>query len=215
MHEVIRTLIEGKDYIATIAIETYLSAWRTFVLPGWKKYCDLYDIGLVVIVDDIVPKESEFYKKATLQKMLLGNLFKRYIPNCEKVCYLDTDILISPTAKNIFDSYDGKGIGLVSLFENIPYDRKKTLQRVSALRKAFEFPDYPLDSAIHMDIADLYSHHDLPVQDDFSCMGLILFSPIEHAETMNCWFEKYKASDYTLPVVTKRTTTMKYTPMDQ
>lgn len=199
MYEIIRRPIKSKNYIATIAIgEVYLSDWRKFVLPGWLRYCERHDIGILVVKGDLVAIDSEFYKKATWQKMLLGDLFKSEIPNCEKVCYLDTDILISPMANNVFNKYKGLDIGLVSLFSDIPFDRRETLQRVSALRKAFESPTYPLDSAIHMDISELYGHHNLPVQTDFSCMGLIMFSPKIHAEIMKGWFEKYKATDYTL-----------------
>lgn len=199
MYEIIRKPKVGDNYIATIAIgDAYLSAWKKYVLPGWMNYCERYDIGILVVVGDLVDKASEFYKKATWQKMMLGKLFEREVPECSKVCYLDTDILISPVASNIFERYEGDGIGLVSLFNNIPFDRQETLQRVSALRKAFESPDYPLDSAIHMDISELYNHHKLPVQSDFACMGLIMFCPEKHAEIMEGWFKKYKATDYTL-----------------
>ena len=42
---------------------------------------------------------------------------------------LDTDILISPKAKNVFDFYDSNTYGLISKIKNIPILEETTLKK--------------------------------------------------------------------------------------
>jgi hypothetical protein len=192
---VMKVLIEpgsSKSVIATIAIGSeYYDAWKANALPGWEKYCSRNGLGLIAFDDDLVPSSDKHWKKPTWQKMLIGETLRGSSLDVENVCYLDTDILVNQTAPNVFDSYDPETIGLVSLRRNLPYPYDRVLRRLAFLRHTYYDESYPLDSALFMSLEQLYAYHNLPVQADEACMGLIVFNVSNHSSVMRSWFNKY------------------------
>jgi hypothetical protein len=190
-----RVLIEpgrSRNILATIAIgEPYLRAWEEYALPGWEDYCSRHGLGLVVFDRDLLPREDTTWKKATWQKMLIGEALLKAPMDVAGVCYIDTDILISPLAPDIFESCDPASIGLVSLRRNLPFPYHDVLRRMAFLRHTCYDSSYPLDSALFMSLEQLYGYHGLPVQQDEACMGLIVFNVARHAGIMRGWFDKY------------------------
>lgn len=190
-----RVLIEpgsSGNVLATIAIgEAYYEAWQQYALPGWESYCRRHDLGLVAFDDDLISTSAKTWKKATWQKMLIAETVEASGLKVGSICYLDTDILIGPYAPNIFAEYDPRTIGLVSLRRRLPFPYDEVLRRLAFLRHTFYDRSYPLDSALFMSLEQLYQHHELPVQDDEACMGLIVFTPQHHASLMRGWFDKY------------------------
>ena len=183
---------QSKNVLATIAIgNDYYDSWKTNALPGWEKYCRCYGLGLIVFDDDLVSRSDTHWKKATWQKMLIGETVKASSLAVNNICYLDTDILINPVAPNIFESYNPETIGLVSLRNNLPYPYEQVLRRLAFLRHTHYDESYPLDSALFMSLKQLYGYHDLPVQKDEACMGLIVFNLNNHSMVMRGWFNKY------------------------
>ena len=186
---------ESNNVIATIAIgNSYYDDWYRNAYPSWKRYCIKHDLGLLVITDDLISKEDTVWKKPTWQKMLIPNEIHKFYPGIQNVCYLDTDILINHYSPNIFDCYDSENIGLVSLVKNIPLDRDVFNKRLSFLRHTFYDNKYLLDSAALMSVSELFSHHDLTPQDNFACMGLIVFNINNHKDIMAEWFNKYDSN---------------------
>ena len=110
IHDIMKIILSPKikkNYIVTIAIgDQYLSEWEQYALPSWKLYCEKYDIGLIVFTRDLISKQDLKWKKATWQKLLIGNTLKSKISNIDNICYLDTDILISPIAPDIFNNFN-------------------------------------------------------------------------------------------------------------
>jgi len=183
---------QSGNILATIAIgEKYYVAWKKNALPGWKKYCQRHQLGLVVFDNDLVSTDNTYWKKATWQKMLIGSTLKSSALAVNSICYLDTDILINQHAPNIFDSYSAETIGLVSLRNRLPYPYNELLRRLAFLRHTHYDRSYPLDSALFMSLEQLYSYHNLVPQTDEACMGLIVFNMKKHADLMSGWFEKY------------------------
>lgn len=183
---------QSGNVIATIAIgEKYFADWRDYASPGWKRYCQRHQLGLVVFDEDLVSQNTSNWKKATWQKMLIGSALRRSGLCVNNVCYLDTDILVNYHAPNIFDSYSPDAIGLVSLRTRLPYPYNELLRRLAFLRHTHYDHNYPLDSALFLSLEHLYAYHDLPPQPDEACMGLILFNIHNHSELMNEWFNKY------------------------
>lgn len=182
----------SRNALATIAIgDDYYGAWKANALPGWEKYCLRHDLGLIVFDDDLVSKSDAHWKKATWQKMLIGESVKGSSLAVNNICYLDTDILINHAAPDIFQSYNPETIGLVSLRSNLPYPYDQVLRRLAFLRHTHYDEAYPLDSALFMSLKQLYGYHNLPVQKDEACMGLILFNLDNHSKVMRGWFNKY------------------------
>lgn len=186
---------KSKNVIATVAIgNKYYEPWEKYALPSWKKYCKRYDLGLIVFETDLIPTTDKFWKKATWQTMLIADTLKKNLPSISNVCYLDTDILISINAPNVFDFYDPSTIGLVSLRKNLPYPYDIILRQVAFLRNKYYDSKYPLDSALFISVEDLYKFHNLPVQEDECCCGFYVFNIENHAKILKSSFEKYDSS---------------------
>lgn len=182
----------SKNILATIAIgDSYYQAWEQHALPAWVAYCGRHGLGLVVFDQDLMEKTDQQWKKATWQKMLIGETLINAGLEVGSVCYLDSDILINPTAPNIFDDYDSETIGLTSIRKNLPYPHEELLRRLAFLRHTCYDRAYPLDSALFMSLRKLYEYHGLTVQADEACMGLIVFNVGNHTKLMRAWFDKY------------------------
>ena len=196
---VLRSPLTTKNFLVTIAIgETYLFSWETYAKHQWLSYCERYDLGLIVIDEDIANNEVETWKKPTWQKLLIGKYLSEKNVDVDSVCYLDSDIFISPYAENVFVGYDKQRIGLVSLGNNIPYDRDRTLKAIAYNRHNYYSTDYPLDSALFLSPDQHYLHHDMEPQEDYACMGFILFNIEQHSSVMVDWFRKYKSDVYSI-----------------
>jgi hypothetical protein len=190
-----RIIIEpgrSNNLIATIAIgEAHYKIWEQKALPQWIIYCKRYDIGLVAFDEDLIPQTDAHWKKATWQKLLIGNALKTALPSVNNVCFLDTDILINPFAPNVFNSYDPETVGLVSLRKNLPYPYNDVLRRVAFLRNRYYDNKYPLDSALFISVEELYKYHGVTVQEDEACAGFFVFNIANHSEMMASRFAKY------------------------
>lgn len=193
-------LIKGKkNYIVTIAIgEKYLVDWEQFALPFWTNYCKKYGLGLIAICKDLIAPNDIAWKKATWQKFLIGEYIKRYYPHIERVCYLDTDILISPLAPNVFDFHKNGSMSLVSLFHQLPYNKTTTLEKLTWYRNQNSKGRYPLDSAIYMGITDLFNYHGFTPQKDFACAGMFIMETSVHSKTMHEYFLTIDSSVHTI-----------------
>lgn len=190
--KVVLPLGSSRNLIVTIAIgETYYAAWQKCAQPGWMEYCERNGLGLVVFDQDLISSDEKEWKKATWQKMLIGEALIQAGIDANNVCYLDSDILINPTAPNIFDNYDPTTIGLTSIRKNLPFPLDEVLRRLAFLRHTCYDNSYPLDSALFMSLQQLYGYHDLTVQADEACMGLIVFNIGHHTRLMRSWFDKY------------------------
>ncbi len=183
---------KSNNFIATIAIgKDYFDLWHKNAYSGWKKYCEKHDLGLVIFDENLISTQDPVWKKATWQKLLIAEKLKDSSLLVESVCYIDTDILINEQAPNIFDKYDPVTIGLVSMVKNIPFSMDEARRIVSFMRHKYYDKKYPLDSAIFMTVEQIFSYHNLPAQNDFACMGLIVFNVDYHADLMRKWFNKY------------------------
>jgi len=81
-----------KKIIATIALgKDYQKIWKKNIYPFWKIYCKIHNLGLVVFEEDLIEKNDIFWKKATWQRLLVGEKIKKKFPKVEDVCFLDTD----------------------------------------------------------------------------------------------------------------------------
>jgi hypothetical protein len=178
--------------LATIAIgASYYDVWHRHAMPGWRRYCTRHGLGLVAFDDDLIARDHPRWKKPTWQKLLVGNAVSQLLPSARQVCYLDTDILVNPTAPNIFDGWDPGTFGLISFRHNTPYPLESALRRMAFLRHTYYSSRYPLDSSLFISLQRLYEFHGLPPQKDEACAGVIVFDVANHAALMTEWFGKY------------------------
>lgn len=184
---------QTKNVIVTIAIgEKYFNSWLEYSLISWKAYCNKYDLGLIVLDEELIDKQDSFWKKATWQKMLIGEYLLKQNIVINNICYLDTDFLLNIYSPNIFNFYNNDKIGLVSQVKNLPYNELDVKKRIAFFRHNFYDKNYPLDSALFMNLNQIFSYHNLSVQNDYACAGLILFNQDNHSELMRKWFYKYE-----------------------
>jgi hypothetical protein len=197
--QILRKTKRTKNYIATIAIgSNYFANWEKFCKINWLNYCEKYDIGLIIFTEDLICKDHIKWKKPTWQKLLIGEKILSYSTEIELICYIDTDVLISPLAENIFEKYGGKKFGLISKRKNLPFNLNHTLRRVAHLRHNYYSKNYPLDSALFITLKDLYKTHNLSPQKDEACMGVILFNIKLHTQLMSKWFHLYDRNTFSI-----------------
>ncbi len=188
---VVRNTNSGK-WLVTIAIgEKYLKGWELNFKFSWVEYANRYDLGIIVITKDLIDSSDKNWKKPTWQKLLIASNLKYFDQDVKILCYLDTDILINPFAPNVFDQHVKGKIGVVSLRNNLPFNYEQTLRRLALLRHKFIDQNYPLDSALFIDLPGLYGFHNLPTQPDEFCAGFFLFEPTDFALQMEIWFNEY------------------------
>ncbi len=195
-----KILIEAKketNYLTTTAIgKDYYQTWYEYVYPTWKRYCNEYGIGLIIFDEDIDNQDNEHYKNGAWQKLLIGDYILNHNLNINNVCFLDTDILISPYSPNIFDCHNDEKIGVVSELKKIPYQDIDLLKRKIAFgRHHYYDKDYPLDSSLFMTNEQLWNYFDLPVKDDYFCSGVFVFNVKKHSKHLKEWYNKYKQHD--------------------
>ncbi len=180
--------------LVTIAIgKKTFKDWEENALELWLNYCQRWDLGLICIIDNLIDESSIFWKKPTWQKLLIPAHLLEVYPNVKRVCYLDTDILISPIAQDVFHHVPFGQVGLVSMYKSLPYERKDTLDRISYFRNITSGGQYPLDSSLYISLNDLYEYHNLNPMDDYACMGLIVFDLNNpKIELFSRYFELYK-----------------------
>ena len=110
------------------------------------------------------------------------------------VCCLDTDILISPLAPNIFTNRDDSKVGLVSLRKNLAYPYEESLRRMAFLRNRYYDLSYPLDSSLFISIDGLYEMIGLDTQEDEACSGVFVFNCVAHGLKLADFFRSFDRS---------------------
>ncbi|MDR0581284.1 MAG: hypothetical protein LBG04_04210 [Holosporaceae bacterium] len=190
-----KILIEAKkNYIVTTAIGyNYYNDWYRYAYPTWRKYCDRFGIGLIVFEKNLIDENDPHFKCGAWQKLLIGNEIVSKKLDIVNVCHLDTDILISPIAPNIFDYYDNNNFAAVSSIYNIPYDDMYA-KRIMSFHRHYDYEDnYPLDSSVFMSLENLWKYYRLPFQKDYFCSGVFVFNVKSHEGLLKEWFYKYSS----------------------
>ncbi len=175
--------------IATTAIgQEYFANWESFSYPSWLSYAKRHNLGIIVVTEDIILPSDSNYKNGSWQKMLIPGLLASKLPKVERVCLLDTDVIISPRAPNIFEIAPLGRYSVVSQEKNLPYDLAEVRRRVSFLRNRNYSSSYPLDSLVLADAKEVFRQQGLPERDDYFCTGLIVCDA-SHAPQLREWFQ--------------------------
>lgn len=183
--------VPNRNYIVTTAIgEPYTSDFRHYSMSSWVDYCEKFGIGLAVVRKDLLDVGDEFYKKANWQKFLVGSEMQILDKGVDNICHLDTDIIISPMAPNIFEFHDSAKISVISLRKNLPFSYDMALKRLAFFRNKYYDSKYPLDSALFISIEDLYKHHNLEVPKikDETCSGVYVFNAAKYSDSFKQLF---------------------------
>ena len=175
--------------LATTAIGgKYFEDWSERSAPGWLQYAKKFNLGIVVAADELLSPSDQYYKGPSWQKLLLPHLIEDSLPNVKRVALIDTDILISPLAPNIFDVSPPEKIGVVSLYKNLPMDYYDVRSRIAFFRQAYYDPEYPLESELLASPEVIFAHRDLTTHGDFFCAGVMVTSLKHHSDSLVSWF---------------------------
>lgn len=197
--KIFRVPKKEKNWIVAVAIgEKYFDEWFHSAYPLWDEYAKKYSLGLVVFTKNLSELAQNQEKKANWQKLLIGEKFLSSRIPVKNILYLDTDMLISPFAPNIFDSYQEDKISVVSQAQNLYQPLHQTLRRLAFLRHTFLDKRYPLDSALFMKPAEIFKFHKLRPFTNYFCTGLFVFNVKNHSETLQRWYYKYKSKIKTI-----------------
>jgi hypothetical protein len=180
------------NVLATIAIgEQYLQPFMKYAYHTWEMYCHRHDLGLILFDEDLISPDHPKWKKANWQKYLIAEVVSNSKLKIENVCYLDTDILISPLAPNIFDHHKRKFISLVSERNNLPHRYEDIARQIAFLRNRFFSRDYPLDSILFATLEQVYGYSSLLEQPDYACSGMFVFNTKRFKSLLTDFFHKY------------------------
>lgn len=183
------------NVLATIAIgDQYLDPFMKYAYHTWEMYCHRHDLGLILFDDDLISKDHPKWKKATWQKYLIGDVLSKSGLKIKNVCYLDTDILVSPIAPNIFDHHDSSRIGVISQRFRLPIAHSDLCRRLAFLRNKFYSNDYPLDSSLFISLTDLFASIGAKPQDDYACAGVIVFNLENHKTLFAEFYSQFDKS---------------------
>jgi len=193
MIKILKKSNNQNNYLVTIAIGSkYLNKWKKYSYISWKKYCEKYNLGLIVVTKNLINKNDPNWKNANWQKLLIGSKLEDIKIKINNICYLDTDIIINNLSPNIFKFHDRNKFSVISKRFNMPFDSYSALMtKIALLRKKYLDRSYPLNSALNMSIRDLYKFHNLKNQGNEFCSGVIVFNLKKFAKKMKSWFYKY------------------------
>ena len=181
--------------LATIAIgEQYLQPFMKYAYHTWEMYCRRHDLGLILFDDHLIAKTDLNWKNPYWQKFLIGDYLTKQNLEVRNVCCLDTDILISPLAPNIFENRDDSKVGLVSLRRNLAYPYEGSLRRMAFLRNRYYDESYPLDSSLFISLDGLYDMAGLETQNDEACSGVFIFGCQHHGDLLRKYYESFQPS---------------------
>ena len=187
---------KSKNVIVGVAIsKKYYQNWKKNVSQNWKKYCDRFDLGLVIYDDFLDTSDNK--KKANWHKLLVGKKINesKLKDKINNICYLDVDILINSFgAPNIFDVHKNNKITVVHQYKNMPYDYMETGKRISMFRNSFYSKKYRLDSSIFMtpqEIAKFHNFKNSEKMNNYFCSGLFIFNHKKYSKFLENIYFKY------------------------
>jgi len=182
------------NYITAIAMgESYLSNFMKYAMPSWIEYCNRFGLGLAIVEEELIDFNDKYYKKPIWQQFLIGKEMQVIDDSVNNICYLDTDIIISPIAPNIFEFHDKAKISITSQRTNLPFSREVVKKRVAFFRNKYYDQKYPMDSSLFISIDNLYKQHDLEVPKiaDEVCAGMYVFNVKKYSDFFEQIFYLY------------------------
>jgi hypothetical protein len=181
--------------LATIAIgEQYLQPFMKYAYHTWEMYCHRHDLGLILFDEDLISPDHPKWKKANWQKYLIPSVITESGLSVNNVCHLDTDILISPLAPNIFINYEPTKIGIVSLRTGLPLEHQQLCRMLAFSRNKFYSSEYPLDSALFISLSDLYATIGAAEQPNEACSGVFVFCLDSHRKLFTDFYHEFDST---------------------
>lgn len=167
----------------------YFNDFLRFSFPYWEKYAETHGIGIIALTDlNAFGRDTRGMNGAWL-KLLAPEVVALHFPKVERLALVDTDVIMSPSAPDIFGAAPDNQIAVVSEYENLPYPLVDVKKRMAFLRKEFYSADYPLDSILFASAEQLFEMEGLPSHSNYFCSGLIVV-PQSKWRLLAAWFDE-------------------------
>ena len=170
-----------KKAIVTLNIgQQYQNAWRNTCRKGWQAYCERHGYDLVNIDKRLDTSERANKRSPAWQKLLI--LGQDWAANYDRVVWVDSDILINPTAPSIVDDVPTEKIGCI---DELAYPTPKDHKAIVAAKRA---RDTDGDAELfHTCVGIPAGGHGHIVQ-----TGVMVLSPKHHREALEHTYNAYE-----------------------
>jgi len=101
--------------IVTLTLgESLRKSFDDWVLPGWKTYCQRHNLKLVVLREALDRSARASARSPAWQKCLVHTVPE--LADCRQIAWVDADVMINPSAPDIFSLVPEESVGAVDDF---------------------------------------------------------------------------------------------------
>lgn len=178
-----------KNGIVILAIgDDYRNKWTLYSKPSIEKYCDRFDLELVVLTEPIDTSDRAKSRSAAWQKCLIGSIPE--VKNLNRAMWMDSDIVVNnANAGNLFDLVPSGKIGGSESFTffNKPFYR-------FILSEMFKFWEKAGIQYIHnLTGKEFYQNFGIDTElNEVIQTGVILMEPDKHNEIFERAYYQYE-----------------------
>ena len=198
MSKIIVKSNSGNFLVFFATSKKFINTFKNYTSISAKLYAKRNNIGILLIDHELISKKEKFYKKPTWQKWLIPDYIKKNYKNIKNFFYLDCDIIINPSAPNIFKQYKFDKILVTSVRKNMPYTFEEATKKISYLRRKYLNKNFPLDTSLVMGLDETYKYHNLQTQKDEFCAGAFGCSVKVFSDFFKKSFFKYKSNIWSI-----------------
>lgn len=190
----------GSWLVSTAIGGDYFQNWEEGFSGHWFRYADRYGLGIAIAVEDLSSAE-EPQLNGSWQKLLAVESLSRTLGGPVRCALIDTDVLISPLADDVFLAVPPGHIGVVSQVNGLPMEFRRLSNRIAFLRREFIYHDFPLNSLLNATPRQVFEWAGLhPAMDDFACAGVIVCDSASHGELFEEWYREAPSDESYLAI---------------
>lgn len=181
----------AENWIVSTAISgDYFERWEDGFAALWFDYAKRHDLGIAVAVEDLYGAGDPPLNGAW-QKLLAVDALSRELGRPLRCALIDSDVLISPLAQNIFHAVDAGRIGVVSKVCGTPMEFRRVTNRTALYRREYIDASFPLNSLLNASPRQVFEWAGLGgAADDFACTGVIVCDSASHGDVFRRWYEE-------------------------
>jgi hypothetical protein len=193
--EIVSGRRDADRWLLTTAIGgDYFVNWHQRIKPFWDDYAVRHGLGIAVVVGDLFTSE-EPELNGSWQKMLAPRALRATLGREVRCALLDTDLVISPGAADVFRVVEPGSIGVVSQEHGLPLEVTRLHNRIALLRQRFVDPGFPLSSILNATPRQVFEWAGLEPVDDYFCAGMFVVDTANHGELLADWYRSAPQED--------------------
>jgi hypothetical protein len=181
-----------KTAIVTLVIgEVYASSWKAISEPGWRAYCERHGYDLMAIDQPLDSSARAKSRSPAWQKCLV--LEPSIAADYERVVWVDSDLLINPTAPAVTSGVPAEKIGAVDEHSFPTADsRQRIIKGLVAYWQGVD-PAVARNWRTFLDPAEWHAMAGLPKRHRHIVQtGVMVLSPQYHRDLLRSVYETYE-----------------------